>query len=59
MWFLLQSIRKELIKKYGDINSDKVFSLDDYKMYLLNNFLDEKYNNQKEIDGLLKKLMKE
>ena len=50
---------KELIRKYGDINSDKVFSLDDYKMYLLNNFLDEKYNNQKEIDGLLKKLMKE
>lgn len=50
---------KELIRKYGDINSDKVFSLDDYKMYLLNNFLDEKYNNQKEIYGLLKKLMKE
>ena len=50
---------KDLVKKYGDNNSDKVFSLDDYKMYLLNNFLDEKYYNQKEIDGLLKKLMKD
>ena len=50
---------KDLVKKYGDNNSDKVFSLDDYKMYLLNNFLDEKYNNQKETEGLLKKLMKE
>ncbi len=30
---------KELIKKYGNINSNKVFSLDDYKMYLLNSHI--------------------
>lgn len=30
---------KDLIKKFGDINSDKVFSLDDYKMYLLNCYI--------------------
>lgn len=30
---------KELALKYGDINSNKVFSLDDYKMYLLNEHL--------------------
>lgn len=33
---------KELVRKYGDPNSDKVFSLDDYKMYLLNNYLNER-----------------
>lgn len=34
---------KELVKRYGDNNSDKVFSLDDYKMYLLNNYLAESF----------------
>ena len=33
---------KELVKKYGDSNSEKVFFLDDYKMYLLNNELNNK-----------------
>lgn len=33
---------KELVRRYGDANSDKVFSLDDYKMYLLNNYLNER-----------------
>ena len=32
---------KDLVKKYGDFTSNKVFSLDDYKMYLLNNYLAE------------------
>lgn len=49
---------KQLVNKYGDTSSDKVFSLDDYKMYLLNNYLDEKYNNQKKLDVILKRLMK-
>ena len=44
---------KQLINKYGNVNSDRVFSLDDYKMYLLNNYLDEQYNNQKELDVLI------
>lgn len=35
---------KELVEKYGDFTSNKVFSIDDYKMYLLNNFLSEKYH---------------
>ncbi len=43
---------KELIKRYGKDNSDRVFSIDDYKMYLLNNYLDEKYNIQKELETL-------
>ena len=37
---------KELVERYGDINSDKVFSLDDYKMYLLNNYLSEVYKDR-------------
>ena len=57
---LARSIKiKDLVKLYGNPKSDKVFSLDDYKMYLLNNYLDEKYNNPKELDALLKKLAKE
>ena len=31
----------ELVAKYGDPDSAKVFSLDDYKMYLLNRYLDD------------------
>lgn len=49
---------KKLIEKYGNANSDRVFSLDDYKMYLLNNYLDDEYNSPKEIDALVKKLTK-
>jgi len=30
----------ELVKKYGDFRSDKVFSMDDYKSYLLNCYVD-------------------
>ena len=57
---LAKSIKiKDLVKLYGDPESDKVFSLEDYKMYLLNNYLDEKYNNPKELNALLKKLTKE
>ena len=47
---------KDLIKKYGDTNSDRVFSIEDYKMYLLNNYLNEKYNNPKELEKLAKSL---
>ncbi|OQA77467.1 MAG: Radical SAM superfamily protein [Tenericutes bacterium ADurb.Bin239] len=32
----------ELVKLYGDRNSDKVFSLNDFKMFLLNNYLVDK-----------------
>lgn len=35
---------KELVKLYGNANSDRVFSIDDYKMYLLNNYLEDKSN---------------
>ena len=47
---------KDLVKKYGNIDSDRVFSVDDYKMYLLNNFLDEKYNASKDLEKLVKSL---
>ncbi len=30
---------KELVERYGDFSSDKVFDLDDYKIYLFNNYL--------------------
>ncbi len=30
----------ELVKRYGDFKSDKAFSLDDYKAYLLNNYIE-------------------
>ena len=54
---LAKSIRiKELVEKYGDINSDKVFSLEDYKMYLLNSYLDEKYNIKKDLEELTKSI---
>ena len=49
---------KELIKKYGNKGSDKVFSINDYKMYLLNNYLDEKYNAQKELENLVSDINK-
>lgn len=45
-------IIKELVKKYGNCDSNRVFSVDDYKMYLLNNYLDEKYNAAKELEIL-------
>lgn len=32
---------EELVSKYGDNSSDRVFSLDDYKIYLLNNYLND------------------
>lgn len=31
----------ELVKRYGDSASTKVFSVDDYKMYVLNKYLDD------------------
>ena len=49
---------KQLISRYGNTDSDRVFSIDDYKMYLLNNYLDEKYNNPKELETLIKKVKK-
>ena len=30
----------DLVKKYGDIHSNKVFQIDDYKDYLFNEYLD-------------------
>ncbi len=32
---------KELVKRYGNYNSEKVFSLGDYKMYFLNRYLED------------------
>ena len=49
----------ELARRYGDMHSDKVFDLEDYKMYLLNNYLDEKYNCGKELDALCALIAKE
>ena len=31
----------ELVKRYGDTTSTKAFTLDDYKMYMVNRYLDE------------------
>ncbi len=47
---------KELVKRYGNDNSDRVFSIDDYKMYLLNSYLEEKYNAPKELEALANSL---
>ena len=47
---------KELVEKYGNYDSDRVFSLGDYKMYLLNNYLNEKYNVSNELKTLTKSL---
>lgn len=33
---------QNLVQKYGDFSSKKVFSLEDYKMYLLNTYLEKK-----------------
>lgn len=48
----------ELIKKYGDINSNNRFSLEEYKIHLLNQYIDDKYSNKKELEKLLKKINK-
>lgn len=45
-----------LVAKYGNPTSKKVFSLEDYKMYLLNHYLDESYNIPKEMDALSRKV---
>ena len=39
---------KDLVKRYGNPVSDRVFSIEDYKMYLLNNYLEEEYNVHKQ-----------
>ena len=39
----------ELALKYGNPESEKVFSLEDYKMHLLNRYLDEVYNIPKQM----------
>jgi len=43
--YALNMIRKcsysELVKRYGDTTSTKVFTLDDYKMYMVNRYLDD------------------
>lgn len=43
--YALNMIRKcsysELVKRYGDATSTKVFTLDDYKMYMVNRYLDD------------------
>ena len=49
---------KQLVEQYGDAHSNKVFSIDDYKMYLLNKYLDEKYNNQAVLNNIIKMMKK-
>ena len=46
----------ELVERYGDPTSQKVFSLDDYKMYLLNKYLDEVHNLPHAIVDMAKKV---
>ena len=36
----------ELAQKYGDLSSERVFSLDDFKMYLFNEYLDHRMSEQ-------------
>ena len=47
-----------LISKYGGFESNKVFSLEDYKMFLLNRYLDEVYNAPKDLDQLSARIQK-
>ena len=47
-----------LATKYGDFESNKAFSLEDYKMFLLNRYLDEAYNVPKELDELSTRIQK-
>lgn len=35
---------KELVRRYGNFASEKIFSLGDYKMYLLNRYLEDVFN---------------
>ena len=46
----------ELINKYGNPNSNNSFSLDEYKLYLLNKHLNNVYNIKKEVQSLISKL---
>ena len=47
-----------LASKYGDFESNKAFSLEDYKMFLLNRYLDETYNVPKDLDELSTRIQK-
>ena len=47
-----------LVSKYGDFESNKAFSLEDYKMFLLNRYLDEAYNVPKDLDELSTRIQK-
>ena len=46
---------KDLVKKYGDINSNKSFSLEKYKMHLLRKHLKSLYSNIIELERLASK----
>ena len=45
-----------LVLKYGNAESNKAFFLDDYKMYLLNRYLDDAYNAPKAMETLSKRM---
>ena len=45
-----------LVLKYGNSESNKAFFLDDYKMYLLNRYLDDAYNAPKAMEALSKRM---
>ena len=47
---------KQLIKKYGDKESSNTYSLKEYKNYLVDRYLNEKYPISKEFDKILKSL---
>ena len=54
---MARSVRiKDLINLYGDTKSDKVFSVEDYKMFLLNNYLDENYNLKYDMQKLVNEI---
>ena len=46
----------ELINKYGNANSNNSFSIDEYKLYLLNKHLDNVHNIKKEVQSLINKI---
>ena len=46
----------ELINKYGNPNSNNSFSLDEYKLYLLNKHLNNVYNIKKDVQSLISEL---
>ncbi len=56
IYMLMAVLKGELAKAYGDEDSGRVFSIDDYKMYLLNRYQDEKYKKSKIAEEIFDKI---